>query len=385
MNVDNQLEKLKVLLVKAKTERAKRVIAQLNEISNSKNDRVTHVTSTDEACDCLKKDNYSVVFLDLSLPNNSALDLISVIQKTSPAIPIIVLSTWENEALCYTAIQKGAQDYLIKGEISKPLLSRAIFHSLERKRQLQSLALQIDNLQAFARAASHDLKAPLGNIKMISEIVIEEAGNQMESSVREMLHSLPSIAGRLKKLIDDLLEFSMLGHKGLHREQISLDKVLNSVCQLLELQIRDQNATIDFDHLDNVYADSDLMATVFQNLIGNSCKYVKDHAPVIRISTKNEDQFVVVMVEDNGIGIPEKEQQRIFNPLVRAVNTCDYEGTGLGLAMVKKIIEAHQGKVWVESSGNKGSTFFFTLPKPIPQTHHKPQGQFEMNHTRLLD
>ncbi len=385
MNLENQLEELKVLLVKENTDRAKRVITQLNEISDAKKNRVTHVTSTDEAFACLEVDNYSLLFLDLSLPDNSALDLITLIQKTAPSIPIIVLSTWENEALCNTAIQKGAQDYLIKGEISKPLLSRAIHHSIERKKQLLSLSLQIDNLQAFAKAASHDLKAPLGNIKMISEIVIEEAGDHMESSVREMLHSLPVIAGRLKKLIDDLLQFSMLGQEGLEPDHISLNTAIQAACELLEMQIQNQKATINIGHLDEVYADPDLMMTVFQNLVGNACKYVKDVAPIISISTKNEDQFVTVMIQDNGIGIPEKEQQRIFNPLIRAVNTCDYEGTGLGLAMVKKIIEAHYGKIWVESSPGNGSTFFFTLPKLNPQTIHDSKDQQNFNQISLLD
>lgn len=385
MNIGNQLEELKVLLVKENTDRAKRVVTQLNEICNVKKNRVTHVTSTNEALACLEADNYSLVLLDLSLPGNSALDLITVIQKTAPSIPIIVLSTWENEALCNTAIQKGAQDYLINGEISKPLLSRAIHHSIERKKQLLSQSLQIDNLQAFAKAASHDLKAPLGNIKMISEIVIEEAGDHMESSVREMLHSLPTIAGRLKKLIDDLLQFSMLGHEGLNLDHISLDTAIQTARDLLRMQIQDQKATIQIGHLDEVDADPDLITTVFQNLIGNACKYVKDVAPVINISTKNEEHYIVVMVQDNGIGIAEKEQQRIFNPLIRAVNTCDYEGTGLGLSMVKKIIEAHHGTVWVESSPGNGSTFFFTLPKLISQTNKSFENQYDFERNSILD
>jgi len=145
-----------------------------------------------------------------------------------------------------------------------------------------------------------------------------------------------------------------------------LQSSIKTACQFLEEQLQSKNATINIERLNDVYADEALMTTVFQNLIGNACKYVKDVAPVICINTKTEGRFVVAMVQDNGIGIPEKEQQRIFDPLTRAVNASDYEGTGLGLSIVKRIIEAHQGQVWVESAPGKGSTFFFTVPQITP-------------------
>jgi|GEM_PF-3533197 len=366
MKNDKPVEELKVLLVEENPDYAALLINQLNEVSSTPKIRVTHLRSVAEAQACLKTETFPVLLLDLNLSDSSAIESLILIQKTTPTIPVIALATEDNAPLSKKLIQKGAQDYLVKADLTGPLLYRTIRHAIQRKRQLILLSLQNENLQAFARAASHDLKAPLGNIKTISEIVIEEVENHLESPVLEMLRSLPLISNRLKKLIDDLLRFSMLGQNSLQLDHISLQSSIKTACQFLEEQLQSKNATINIERLNDVYADEALMTTVFQNLIGNACKYVKDVAPVICINTKTEGRFVVAMVQDNGIGIPEKEQQRIFDPLTRAVNASDYEGTGLGLSIVKRIIEAHQGQVWVESAPGKGSTFFFTVPQITP-------------------
>tara|TARA_R110002095_G_scaffold147250_1_gene127385 strand:- start:4186 stop:5295 length:1110 start_codon:yes stop_codon:yes gene_type:complete len=366
MKDDKPLEELKVLLVESQPDHATFFIDQFNKTDSARNIRVIRVTSVTEAQTCLKTQSFSVLFLDLNLSETSAIESLTLIQKMTPTTPVITLATVDDETLSKAVIEKGAQDYLIKGELTGPILSRTIRHAIERKIQLIRLTLQNENLQAFAHAASHDLKAPLGNIKTISQIVLEEAGSHLEYPVLEMLRSLPLIANRLKKLIDDLLRFSTLGQNSLQQHRISLHSSIKTACEFLEAELSKQNATVNIGSLNHVYADESLMTTVFQNLIGNACKYVKDVAPVICINTKMEGRFVVTMVRDNGIGIPEKEQQRIFDPLTRAVNASDYEGTGLGLSIVKRIIEAHQGQVWVESTPGKGSTFFFTVPHADP-------------------
>lgn len=363
MNNEQQLEKLNILLLEENPTHATSIIDHLNAVNSPPKNTVTLVRSITDAQNSLKSETFSVLVLDLDSSDTPAVESLTQILQTAPATPVIALATDDDEDLSSEVIRQGAQDYLIKAELTGRMLYRTIRHAIERKKQLMRLSLQNENLQAFARAASHDLKAPLGNIKTISQIVIEEAGSYIEYPVLEMLRSLPLIASRLKKLIDDLLRFSLLGQKSLQLDHISLKSSIKIACEFLEEQIRTQNATINIKHLDDVYADAALMTTVFQNLIGNACKYVKDIAPVVCISTKTEGRFVVTMVQDNGIGIPEKEQLRIFDPLTRAVNSSDYEGTGLGLSIVKRIIEAHQGQVWVESAPGEGSTFFFTIPQ----------------------
>tara|TARA_R110002111_G_scaffold227346_2_gene288913 strand:+ start:42129 stop:43238 length:1110 start_codon:yes stop_codon:yes gene_type:complete len=363
MKYEKPLEEFKILLVEENPDHATLILDHLIEVDGPKNIRVIHVPSVMKAQACLKTETFSVLLIDLNFSDIPAIELLTLIQKTTPTTPVIVLAIEDDETLSKAVIENGAQDFLIKGELTGPILSRTIRHAIKRKKELILLTLQNENLQAFARAASHDLKAPLGNIKTISQIILEEAGNHLEYPVLEMLRSLPLIANRLKTLIDDLLRFSTLGQSSLQLHRISLHSSIRTACDFLEAQLGKQNATVNIGSLNDVFADEALMTTVFQNLIGNACKYVKDVAPVICINTKMEGRFVVTMVQDNGIGIPPKEQQRIFDPLTRAVNASDYEGTGLGLSIVKRIIEAHQGQVWVESTPGKGSTFFFTVPQ----------------------
>ena len=362
MNKKKPFNKLNILLIEENPSLATLITNQLNECNTQQTISIIHVQSLSCAIQSLESQNISVLLLDLGSSTPAALEALSVILQRSPATPVIALSAADNEDISRNIIQKGAQDYLIKSELSGALLHRAIRHAIERKKQLMLLALQNENLRAFARAASHDLKAPLGNIKTISQIVLEEVGPHLEHPVLEMLRSLPLITSRLKKLIDDLFLFSLLGQKSLQQETISLRSSINTACEFLAEDLRKQKATIHIEQLDDAYADPALMTTVFQNLISNACKYVKDVDPVIEISSKTDGRFLVVMVQDNGIGIPPKERKRIFDPLTRAVNSSDYEGTGLGLSMVKRIVEAHQGRVWVESSPGEGSTFCFTLP-----------------------
>ncbi|QDV49654.1 hybrid sensor histidine kinase/response regulator [Gimesia fumaroli] len=368
MNNEKLREKFDILLIEENPTHATLIIDLLNTVNKIKNSVITHVKSVTDALNSLKARTFSVLVLTLDSSETHAIESLSQILAESPVTPVITLATKDDDALSSKIIQTGAQDYLIKAELTGPILYRTIRHAVERKKQLTSLTLHNENLQAFARAASHDLKAPLGNIKTISQIVLEEAGTCLENPVLEMLRSLPLIANRLKKLIDDMLRFSLLGQKSLQRDHISLRSSIKIACEFLEEPMRNQNATINIGHLDDVYADVALMTTVFQNLLGNACKYVKDVAPVISINTKIEGRFVVAMVQDNGIGIPKKERQRIFEPLTRAVNASDYEGTGLGLSIVKRIIEAHQGQIWVESMPGKGSTFFFSIPQANSQS-----------------
>lgn len=366
MNNEKQLEKLNILLVDENRDSASLILDQLIQVSHLIKTDVSILQSLTEACHSLESNKYSVLLLCFNSPVHSIPESITLISEIAPEMPVIVLASYVDESLGCDAIQAGAQNYLFKEELTGPILSRTILHSIEHKKQLLQLSNHNETLQAFAKAVSHDLKAPLSNIKMISELVIEEVGNSLDSTITDMLQSLPVITNRMKILIEDLLHFSLVGQRGLEPDYISLYGAIKVASKLLELQIRNQNATINIGHLDEVYADGSLLTSVFQNLISNACKYVKDAPPIINISTKIDAGSVIVMVQDNGIGISEKEHTRIFNPLIRAVNTADYEGTGLGLSIVKKIIEAHQGRVWVESTPGKGSTFFFSLPQADP-------------------
>ena len=171
------------------------------------------------------------------------------------------------------------------------------------------------------------------------------------------------VASRMKEMIQGLLDYSRVGTKGKEFTKFNAQRGLNFALNNLKLSIEENNAEITYDDLPDIFADEDQITRVFQNLISNAIKFKKaDEIPKIHISAKKEDNEYVFSVSDNSIGMEQEYGDKIFEIFKRLHAIGEYEGTGIGLAIVKRIIERHGGKIWVESSLGKGSTFYFTLP-----------------------
>jgi light-regulated signal transduction histidine kinase (bacteriophytochrome) len=166
----------------------------------------------------------------------------------------------------------------------------------------------------------------------------------------------------MQVLINDLLEFSRVTTRAEEPEPTDSELVLNQVLSNLELYIKENKATVSYDSLPEIMADSTQLAQVFQNLVANGIKFHSEEAPKIHISAERKASEWVFSVKDNGIGIDPQYSERIFEVFKRLHNKEEYPGTGIGLAICKKIVERHGGRIWVESELGKGSTFYFTLP-----------------------
>ena len=169
-------------------------------------------------------------------------------------------------------------------------------------------------------------------------------------------------AARMQVLINDLLEFSRVTTRAEEPEPTDSEFVLNQVLSNLDLYIKENKATVSHDSLPEVMADSTQLAQVFQNLIANGIKFHSEEAPKIHISAEKKANEWVFSVQDNGIGIDPQYSEKIFEVFKRLHKKEEYPGTGIGLAVCKKIVERHGGRIWVESELGKGSTFYFTLP-----------------------
>ena len=169
-------------------------------------------------------------------------------------------------------------------------------------------------------------------------------------------------ASRMQVLINDLLELSRVTTKASEPEPTDSEFILNQVLSNLDLYIKENKATITFDPLPEVMADNTQMAQVFQNLIANGIKFHSEKAPRIHISAEKKATEWLFSVQDNGIGIDPQYSEKIFEVFKRLHKKEEYPGTGIGLAICKKIVEKHSGRIWVESELGKGSTFYFTLP-----------------------
>ncbi len=166
----------------------------------------------------------------------------------------------------------------------------------------------------------------------------------------------------MQELIKDLLEYSQVGTKEANFKSIDCSFVLDKVIGNLQATIEKSNAVITYDKLPSVMADTSQMSSLFQNLISNAIKFRGEEAPRIHISAERKGDEWVFSIRDNGIGIDPKDSERIFVMFQRLHGSADYPGTGIGLAICKRIIERHGGRIWVESKIGKGSTFYFTIP-----------------------
>ena len=243
----------------------------------------------------------------------------------------------------------------------------------EALRELEDHAAKLErsnrDLEQFAYAASHDLQTPLRKVKSFSLLLQKElapAIAEMDGEQRERVERYLSFviegAERSQQLINGLLSFSRIGRR-LEQEPISLDACLDAALFILSEDIEDKGVRIvRSGALPSICGDESLITRVFQNLLGNAIKFRHDdRMPCIEVGCDEGPEAFTVFVKDNGIGIDERHQDRVFVIFQRIGNK--KRGTGLGLALVKKIVESHRGKVWFESTLGEGSTFKFTVPK----------------------
>lgn len=231
----------------------------------------------------------------------------------------------------------------------------------EMKQSIDDLARSNKELEQFAYVASHDLQEPLRMVSSYVQLLARRYQGKLDSDADEFIAFAVDGAGRMKVLINDLLAFSRVGTRGGELVPIMLEDVLNRVIRTLQLAIDESKAVITHDSLPQVMADQGQMLQLFQNLIGNALKFRSDKPPEIHIGVRREKDQWLVYVRDNGIGIDAQFWERIFIIFQRLHTRDEYQGTGIGLAICRKIIERHGGRIWVESEVEKGSTFYFTL------------------------
>jgi len=214
-------------------------------------------------------------------------------------------------------------------------------------------------LEQFAFVASHDLKAPLRTISNFLQLLASRYQGKLDAEANEYIHFAVDGAQRLTRLVDDLLDYSKAGSLIKKADGIEVADIVKEVVENLKAQIEESGAQIIIDPLPSVSGDRSHLMQLFKNLIGNAIAYCGDKPPRIQISTEVQKcTGWTFAIRDNGIGFDMKHATEIF----KMFKTMNSKGTGIGLAICKKIVEAHGGKIWVQSAPGKGTTFFFTLP-----------------------
>ena len=249
-----------------------------------------------------------------------------------------------------------------------PLIPKAI--ALPSPAQLaaknEELRAVNQELETFSYSVSHDLRAPLRAIDGFSRVLLEEHGTVLDAEGVRSLNVIRNNAKRMGTLIDDLLEFSRLSRKELVRAQVDMEALARAAADDLR---REQasgaaSATIDIGQLPPAQGDAGLLQQVWANLIGNALKYSRTKpAPRVEISAAEQNGDLVYRVQDNGVGFDPSYADKLFGVFQRLHSADEFEGTGVGLALVQRILERHGGRIWADGHLDQGATFYFTLPR----------------------
>jgi PAS domain S-box-containing protein len=239
--------------------------------------------------------------------------------------------------------------------------------AVEKKLQEYAKELERSNedLQQFAYVASHDLQEPLRAIAGCVQMLDERNVGKLDERSQELMRHAVDGAKRLQTLIHDLLTFSRIGSGGLSKSFVDASAAIDRALVQLAIPIEESHAVVRVEPLPRAWVDVAQLIPLFQNLIANAIKFRTEKRPEIHISALERPGEVLFSVRDNGIGIAPEYYERVFGVFQRLNSRRDYPGTGIGLAICKKIVERHGGQIWIESRPNEGTTFLFTIPNDI--------------------
>jgi len=229
----------------------------------------------------------------------------------------------------------------------------------ERTAQLEEANKE---LESFTYSVAHDLRAPLRHIAGFSGILVEEFGSSLNAQAQSYLQRIKEGTRKMGQLVDELLTLAQVGRQEPNLQQVGLNSIVKEVIGILEPEIAGRHVEWRIASLPFVECDPTLLKQVFQNLISNSLKYSRPRPQaLIEIGPIQVDGRPAIFVRDNGVGFSMKYADKLFGVFQRLHRSEDFEGTGVGLATVQRIIKKHQGKVWAEAQLDQGATFFFTL------------------------
>ncbi len=377
----------------------------LEEILGNQDYHLVKATSGRAALRCLLNDEFAVVLLDVQMPDMDGFETASLMRGNARTrnLPVIFITA---KSLNPEDIERGyaqnAVDYILKPfnpeilrtkvsvfvELNRKtealrhqttLLTRKIQEEKQARESLNRITDQLKQsnteLEQFAYVISHDLQEPLRMVASFLQLLENRYKGKLDKTADEYIHFAVDGANRMRGMIASILHYSRLHTAGSTYEWIDCNAVLDTILSDLDLGIRESNATVTRDSLPRIWGDRTKLCQVFQNLITNAIKFRGEVPPCIHIAALGRDalpppfktadiagsKFKLFSVQDNGIGFEQQYADRIFQVFQRLHGQGQYPGTGIGLAICRKIIDQHGGRIWVESEPGKGSIFYFSL------------------------
>jgi two-component system, sensor histidine kinase and response regulator len=333
-------------------------------------------TSASDALAAMRERSFDLLLADLQMPGTNGIDLMKSAQLVDPTLVAVIMTGHGALETAVAAMKAGALDYIqkpIKLATALPVLERALAVRqlrIEKKRleenvrdRTEELKIANRELEAFSYSVSHDLRAPLRAVSAFTQALLSEHVTTLNDEGRRLLQNVNAGAAHMDRLITDLLRLSQLNRQALHRQPVRFGELVQRVVDGMVSERGGRNIEFVIADFPTWQVDPGLLQQVFVNLISNAIKFTREreHAR-IEIGYRMDGTTLVCFVKDNGVGFNMKYMNKLFGVFQRLHSADQFEGTGVGLSIVRRIVERHGGKVWVDGAQDQGATFYFSLP-----------------------
>lgn len=329
----------------------------------------------ESALAALRQAPFDLLLTDLMMPGMSGLALLRRALEIDPTLVVIIMTGEGTIGSAVEAMQSGAFDYVLKPfklSAMLPVITRGLGvrrlraqnAALERRVREHTAELEATNreLDAFTRSASHDLRSPLNIVLGFSALLAEEHGPQMSDKHRLWLTFIERAAHQMQDLVEALMRLSRVGRKTLNVQMVDVGPMVWDVVADLRREQPQRNVTVHIRELPRVMADAPLLRQLLVNLLNNAFKYTRQaQQPIVEIGIEMRGEEQVFFVRDNGVGFDMGSAHRLFDAFQRLHREEEFEGNGVGLSIVHRIVQRHGGRIWVEAAVGQGACFFFTL------------------------
>ena len=364
----------KILIV---DDRPENLIA-LETVLRDMNVELIKATSGNDALKATLHHDFALALLDIQMPEMDGYELAGILregEKTNQLPFIFISAVYTDNLNVFKGYERGAFSFITKPFQPEILINKVRFFVEKHQKDIEVFQLYKDlesknkelelankEMESFSYSISHDLRTPLRAVDGFTKILEEDYKSLFDEEGNRLLEAIQYNSKRMSNLIDDLLAFSRLGRKAVQKTDLDINKIVREILVVLD-KTNAHKAGIKVSTLHHIKGDYSLINQVFINLISNSVKYSSKKAdPVIEITSQQKDEEIIYHIKDNGDGFDMKYVDKLFGVFQRLHSDEEFEGTGVGLAIVQRIIHKHGGKIWANATPGEGATFSFTLP-----------------------
>jgi two-component system sensor histidine kinase/response regulator len=333
-------------------------------------------TSATEALVAMRERTFDLLLADLQMPGTNGIDLMKSAQLIDPTLVAVIMTGHGALDTAIAAMKAGAIDYIqkpIKLANALPVLERALAvrqlriekKKLEENVRLRTEELKIANreLEAFSYSVSHDLRAPLRAVSVFTQALLNEHSTTLNDEGKRLLQNVNAGAAHMDRLITDLLRLAQLNRQPLHKQPAYFGEIARRIIDGMTHERANREIEFVIGDFPSWDVDAGLIQQAFVNLISNAIKFTREREKArIEIGYRMDGTTLVCFVKDNGVGFNMKYMNKLFGVFQRLHSADQFEGTGVGLSIVRRIVERHGGKTWVDGAQDQGATFYFSLP-----------------------